>query len=138
MYYIYHIPSVKIGVSKTPEKRVTEQGYSDFEILEMHTDIYEVSKREKELQKEYGYRIDGPHYWQAIERRLENSKSRSAAKVAAARINVAKATIASVASGSPAKAGRANAEKHRKCPYCGKEGRGPTMFRYHFENCKYK
>lgn len=26
----------------------------------------------------------------------------------------------------------------KKCPYCGLEGRGPNMSRYHFKNCKYK
>ena len=26
----------------------------------------------------------------------------------------------------------------RKCPYCGKEGRGSAMIRWHFDNCKYK
>lgn len=58
MYYIYHIKGVKIGVSTEPEIRVKRQGYSEFEILECHTDIYEVSKREIELQKQYGYPVD--------------------------------------------------------------------------------
>lgn len=53
MYYIYHIPNVKIGVSKNPKRRVREQGYSDYEILEQHDCIDVVSKRENELQKEY-------------------------------------------------------------------------------------
>jgi len=53
MYYIYHIPNVKIGVSKHPKRRVREQGYSEYEILETHTDIDLVSKRETELQKKY-------------------------------------------------------------------------------------
>ena len=57
-YYIYHIPNIKIGVSKTPKYRVTAQGYSDYEILEEHTCINTVSKREIELQKQYGYKVD--------------------------------------------------------------------------------
>ncbi len=63
MYYIYHIPTVKIGVSEQPKQRVANQGFSDYEILEEHTDIYEVSKRERELQKEYGYEVDDSPYW---------------------------------------------------------------------------
>lgn len=64
-YYIYHIPSVKIGVSEEPEKRVKKQGYSDYEILETHTDIIKVSERERELQKEYGYKIDSSPYYES-------------------------------------------------------------------------
>ena len=26
--------------------------------------------------------------------------------------------------------------KTKKCPHCGKEGKGPNMSRYHFDNCK--
>ena len=68
MYYIYHIPGVKIGVSHQIEKRMAKQGFTNWEILEEHTDIYEVSKREKELQKEYGYPVDKSHYYQMIEK----------------------------------------------------------------------
>jgi hypothetical protein len=35
-----------------------EQGFSEYTILETHTNIEIASKRERELQKEYGYRID--------------------------------------------------------------------------------
>ncbi len=63
MYYIYHIKGVKIGVSQDPKSRVADQGFSDYEILEEHTDIYEVSDREQHLQKEYGYPVDASPYW---------------------------------------------------------------------------
>ena len=62
MYSIYHIPNVKIGCSTNPHSRVKKQGYSDFEILEEHTCIDTVSKRELELQKEYGYKVDKSTY----------------------------------------------------------------------------
>lgn len=70
MYYIYHIPSFvrdngkigKIGVSDEPIFRVNKQGYDDFEILEVHTDIFVVSDREIELQKQYGYPVDRVPY----------------------------------------------------------------------------
>ena len=61
-YSIYHIPNVKIGCSTTPHSRVKQQGYSDYEILEEHTCIDTVSKRELELQKEYGYKVDSQLY----------------------------------------------------------------------------
>ncbi len=65
MYSIYHIPGIKIGCSTQVEKRVKEQGYSNFEIIEIHTDIYEVSDREIELQKQYGYSVDTIPYWKS-------------------------------------------------------------------------
>ena len=63
MYYLYHIKGVKIGVSTEPTKRVNKQGYNDFEILETHSDIKVASKREQELQKQYGYKIDSVPYF---------------------------------------------------------------------------
>jgi hypothetical protein len=58
MYYIYHIPGVKIGCTLYPKKRVKAQGYNIFEILEKHTDKNIAADREIELQKQYGYPVD--------------------------------------------------------------------------------
>ena len=46
-YFIYYIPGVKIGCTKDPKRRIKSQGYTEYEILEVHTDIYEAAKREK-------------------------------------------------------------------------------------------
>ena len=57
-YIIYHIPGKKIGVTCDLYNRVTEQqGYEvgEYEVIETSKDIDYVSKRELELQKEYGY-----------------------------------------------------------------------------------
>ena len=63
MYYIYHIPNVKIGCTvQQPKKRVKEQGYTSFEILEKHSCIDKASIRERELQLEYGYPTDSGLY----------------------------------------------------------------------------
>lgn len=59
MYYIYHIPDVKIGcTAQDVKKRVKDQGYSDYEVLEVHSCIDTASDRELQLQKEYGYKVD--------------------------------------------------------------------------------
>jgi predicted GIY-YIG superfamily endonuclease len=34
--------------------------------------------------------------------------------------------------------GKLAANRHHLCPHCGKEGKGMTMLRYHFNNCKHK
>ena len=65
MYYIYHIPGKKIGVTRNLKNRVTlMQGYKkgEYEVLETHEDIDYVSKRELELQNEYGYKMDNKSY----------------------------------------------------------------------------
>ena len=68
-YCIYHIKGVKIGVGTNPEIRVKQQGYTDFEILEVYTNIFKVSEREIELQKEYGYKVDKVPYWKTYQQR---------------------------------------------------------------------
>jgi len=67
-FSIYHIPNVKIGCSDDVERRVSAQGYSDYEILESHSCIFTASDREKELQQEYGYSVDKILYWQSFKR----------------------------------------------------------------------
>jgi hypothetical protein len=68
MYYIYHIPGVKIGCSKSIESRIKSQKFSHYEILETHTDIFVASNRELKLQKQYGYPVDRIPYWMSLKR----------------------------------------------------------------------
>ena len=67
MYYIYHIEGVKIGCSKNPKRRVKQQGYTEYTILETHTDIQIASERERFLQKEYGLKVDSTTYSKSIQ-----------------------------------------------------------------------
>ena len=65
MYYLYHIPGKKIGVTRDLRTRVTlMQGYkeNEYEVLEQSDDIDYISDREIELQKSYGYRRDRTLY----------------------------------------------------------------------------
>ena len=65
MYYLYHIPGKKIGVTRDLNNRVTkQQGYfpDEYEVLDHSTDIDYISKREIELQQSYGYKIDRVEY----------------------------------------------------------------------------
>ena len=71
MYYIYHIPSVKIGCSKDASFRVKEQGYSEYEILEQHSDINIATIREKQLQRQFGYRVDKSNYSSSLKNRMK-------------------------------------------------------------------
>ncbi len=65
MYYIYHIPGKKIGVTSNLMDRVTrQQGYAlgEYEVLLTSEDIDYVSDKEIELQKSYGYKVDRQTY----------------------------------------------------------------------------
>jgi len=77
-YIIYHIPGKKIGVTNDLYNRVErQQGYEvgEYEILESSQDIDYISKRELELQKSYGYRVDlKPYNELSVNLKLKNMK----------------------------------------------------------------
>ena len=65
MYYLYHIPGKKIGVTRDLNNRVTLiQGYKpgEYEVLDQSDDIDYISDKEIELQKSYGYKVDRKKY----------------------------------------------------------------------------
>jgi NTP pyrophosphatase (non-canonical NTP hydrolase) len=73
IYYLYHIPGKKIGVTRDLDSRVTvAQGYKpgEYEVLDSSEDISYISNKEIELQKSYGYKVDRQTY-----RDLMNKKS---------------------------------------------------------------
>ena len=65
MYYLYHIPGKKIGVTRDLKERVErQQGYNEDEyVVLMETDdILEVSNAEILMQKAFGYKVDAIPY----------------------------------------------------------------------------
>ena len=61
IYYIYHIPGKKIGVTTNLKNRVEDQqGYQpgEYEILARRHDITEAAKYEAMFQRTYGYPVD--------------------------------------------------------------------------------
>ena len=65
IYYIYHIPGKKVGVTRNLKDRVTKQqgyGVTEYEVLDSSTDIDYISRREIELQQSYGYKVDHKLY----------------------------------------------------------------------------
>jgi len=77
-YVIYHILGKKIGVTNDLYNRVEcQQGYEvgEYEVLESSDDIDYISKREIELQKKYGYRVDlKPYNELSVNLKLKNMK----------------------------------------------------------------
>jgi len=75
IYYIYHIPGKKIGVTCDLNNRVTvQQGYNadEYEVLESSDDIDYISDKETTLQREYGYRVDMVPYKKLKRKRKMN------------------------------------------------------------------
>jgi len=76
IYYLYHIPGKKIGVTTNPDIRISkQQGYKpgEYEILEVSGDIDHISERELDLQKQMGYKIDLNKYSQTIKNKNKKS-----------------------------------------------------------------
>ena len=75
MYYLYHIPGKKIGVTRDLNTRVTLiQGYksSEYEVLDQSDDIDYISDKEIELQKSYGYKVDREKYKNLFKKMIIN------------------------------------------------------------------
>jgi NTP pyrophosphatase (non-canonical NTP hydrolase) len=77
-YILYHIPGKKIGCTTDLYNRVTDQqGYEpgEYEVLEKSNDIDYISKRELQLQEEYGYRVDRVPYNKLNNNNFNNLKT---------------------------------------------------------------
>jgi len=139
MYYIYHIPGIKIGVSSEPEKRTQDQGFTSYEVLEVHTDIYEVSDREQELQRQYGLPVDKVKYHISIAHRSIGGKK-------GGRLGKPTLTFEQYSEFSKANANTPNRLRQWKdaaalsrikvtCPHCNKTGSKNVYLSKHFDNC---
>ena len=160
MYYIYHIKGIKIGCSKFPKNRVKKQGYDNFEILEQYENIDIASKREIELQMQYGYIKDCTLYNQTIsaptkEGMIKGGKTagnkpeniirfkeiqKKYAHLGGSKQGPIQAKI-NKENGHMSRLGKKMTEYNNRsqiCPYCGIESRGIGYVRWHGENCKKK
>jgi len=68
MYYIYHIPNVKIGCTHNLIERFAGRRHIQYEVLETYNDIKIASQREIELQIQYGYKVDNTPYKTIVEK----------------------------------------------------------------------
>jgi len=63
MFYIYHIPGIKIGCTSDLQGRVIkQQGYDKYEILYKTNNINKASNKELELQAKHEYKQDTKPY----------------------------------------------------------------------------
>ena len=143
-YYIYHIPTIKIGCTSQLNKRMSDQGFTDWEILEEHTDIYVASDREIELQKEYGLPVDKSPYWSSVENRRKWSKEDGAKGRAAGASRLGGLALKGKPKSEKWKAKKPWLKSHEshmiktECPYCSKLVDKRNYGRWHGDNCKHK
>ena len=84
MYFVYHVPKVKVGVTANLGKRVfDEQGYDPSEVQILHTTylIEEASELEKMYQKSFGYKVDQMTYADLINGNKKKSKPKTKFKI---------------------------------------------------------
>jgi len=65
VYFLYHIPGKKIGVTRDLISRVVDQqgyGLDEIEVLDQSTDIDYISDGGLKLKQSYGYRVDRQKY----------------------------------------------------------------------------
>lgn len=170
-YYIYHIPNFvhkdgtvgKIGCTEEEDAkvRVERQGYTEYEILETHTDIMIASDREIELQKQYGYPVDSCPYYKtrqivteegckkggsaSIKVRKNNKEAYKKSllnwQIAGGKTNGPKLAKRNVESGWISNLGKKMSELNNQikiCPHCGITARGIGYHRWHGDKCKHK
>jgi hypothetical protein len=138
-YYVYHIPGIKIGCTEMkPADRVKAQGYSEFEILETHTDIYIASDREIELQIQYNYKRDNPlPYYKTVNIATTNGRSKGGKTRTKDLLHQSSAGKIGGSIGGKI-SGKINANRVSTCPYCNVTMKGLNYSRWHGDNCKHK
>ena len=76
MFIVYEIPGKKVGLSKQVEKRVKEQGFTEYRIVEICQTEEEGSERERYWQKRLGYPVD-PTSYKTFMASTQNTKAKA-------------------------------------------------------------
>ena len=120
-----------------------DQSFTEWEILETHTDVRLAGDREIELQKEYGLPVDNSHYMSSIQNRPKWNDNTRHVFTKQDCINGGKWHA-----GKP-KTGIYKTKEHTAsalvaslrrivCEYCGKDANTGNYSRWHGDNCKHK
>jgi len=155
-FTIYHgtLPNGrrKVGVDHNYPSRINKQKMIDGRVLEVHTDIYEVSRREMELQRLHDVKVDATpyHVTYNINKSPEHRAKISAANMgntrgAGCRGNELseehKAKISATLTGrklsEETKAKMSSPQPKIQCTYCERLI-GNTNIKRHLDKCMYK
>ena len=138
MYYIYHIPGVKIGCTNDLEKRMRDQGFTEWEILETHEDGWLAGDREWELQDEYGFERDKSHYMVSVQNRPKWNDSTRHIFTKEDHVNGGKAGKGVKKSNTKKLREYASNRPRHFCIHCKKDYANNIYKGWHGDNCKHK
>ena len=134
-YYIYHVPGIKIGCTSDLHKRMRDQGFTNWEILEEHNDGWLAGNRELELQAEYGYAVDKSHYMISVQNRKVSYEVSVRGGRTQGNINASNGHMQRIQPiGSRLGAAATNSIK-KTCNICGYEST-PAGIYHHNKKCK--
>jgi hypothetical protein len=140
LYYIYHVPGIKVGCTSEPQKRLKIQSHSQYQLLEVYEDIIEASNREIEIQKMMGYKVDKVPYYISVERRkLADKKNKENNHSQKLGLIYGKKNVESGLMDSIRHLGLIATYKNiNTCPHCKKTIKGPQYYQWHGDKCKHK
>ena len=135
MFTIYHIPGVKIGCTSVLELRMEQQGFTEWEILEEHTDGWLAGDRELELQKEYGYPVDKSHYMISVQNRIPPKEACVKGGITQGSINARNGHMIRIQQGNWQLGAAATNSIRKSCDICGYTST-PAGIYHHKKKCK--
>jgi len=131
-YKIIHLIGIKIECVTDVIKYLDQYGHPHYEILEEHSNIYIASRREIDLQEEYGYiSAKKPFFYdlfwgdglQRIKHYMDGTCRSTQTK---ALLKTEKGYR---------RGGTLSCARENECPTCGKKVKGPAYFR-HLRKCQ--
>ena len=144
-YTIYHgtLPNGrrKIGVDSQYPNRIKQQKLADHFVMEVHTDIYEVSDREQELQELHDVEVDDVPFHITYRMGKNNKGRRFSASVNKSKGVFGHTNSTGFKHTDAAKQAISNAVNNRptiECPNCKKVLKGNSKFKQHFDSARCK
>ena len=131
-YVVYHIPGIKVGCTADFTKRMSDQGFSNWQILWQEEGDYEygwvAGDKEIEFQLEiFGKRDNLNHFQNARNNRPKFDGTQRTYNLT--KENKSKGGITS---------SKIYMQKENTCPHCNKTIKGFNYYKWHGENCKHK
>jgi len=131
-YVVYHIPGIKVGCTADFDKRMSVQGFSNWQILWQEEGDYEygwvAGDKEIEFQLEiFGKRDNANHFQNARNNRPKfngTERTYNLTKENKSKGGITSSTI--------------YMQKENTCPHCNKTFKGFNYYKWHGEKCKHK
>jgi len=133
----------KIGVTTNLVRRIQSQKLTDHSVLEVHTDIYEASVREQELQRLYNVKVDDAPFYVSYNLGKLNIGRVHSQELIARRTshlidNVHAKGFKHTDTAKQAISEAVNNRPIIECPNCKKVMKGNSKFKQHYNSARCK